>query len=105
MATNASTRETTATDHTGTADAIIKVNQGVGTQLGVYRIVDVATGASTQYVFTIQGRPGSLPVGPLTVIPDEFTLAGRNTAECGTGTGDFMVFDGTPPYTATSSFP
>ena len=96
---------TTATDHSGTADAIIKVNQGVGTQLGVFRIVDVATGASTQYVFTIVGRPGAQPIGPLTVIPDEFTLGGRNTAECGTGTGDFMVFDGTPPYTASSSFP
>ena len=26
------------------------------------------------------------------------------TAQCGTGTADFLVFDGTPPYTAISSY-
>jgi hypothetical protein len=93
---------TTRTDHTGTASAIIRINNNVGTQIGVYRIVDVATGASTQYVLNIQGVPLA---GALTAIPDEFTLAGANSATCGTGAGDFLVFDGTPPYTAVSTFP
>jgi hypothetical protein len=93
---------TTRTDHTGEANAIIRVNNNVGTQIGVYRIVDVATGASTQYVLNIQGVPLS---GALTAIPEEFTLAGPNSASCGTGAGDFLVFDGTPPYTAVSTFP
>ena len=93
---------TTRTDHEGDAHAIIRVNNNVGTQLGVFRVVDVATGASTQHVFGIEGVPLS---GALTAIPDEFTLTGPNSASCGTGSGDFLVFDGTPPYTAESSFP
>jgi hypothetical protein len=93
---------TTRTDHTGEANAIIRINNNVGTQIGVYRIVDVATGASTQYVLNIAGVPLS---GALTAIPEEFTLAGANSASCGTGAGDFLVFDGTPPYTAVSTFP
>jgi hypothetical protein len=93
---------TTRTDHTGEANAIMRVNSNVGTQIGVFRVVDVATGASTQYVINIQGVPLS---GALTAIPDAFTLAGANSATCGTGAGDFLVFDGTPPYTAVSTFP
>ena len=38
-------------------------------------------------------------------VPEEFTLGGANSAVCGTGSGDFQVFDGTPPYTAISTFP
>jgi hypothetical protein len=93
---------TTRTDHEGDAHAIIRVNNNVGTQIGVLRVVDVATGASTQYTFNITGVPLS---GALVAIPEEFTLAGPNSATCGTGTGDFLVFDGTPPYTAVSTFP
>jgi hypothetical protein len=93
---------TTRTDHEGDAHAIIRINNNVGTQLGVFRIVDVATGASTQHVFNIVGVPLS---GALTAIPADFTLAGPDSATCGTGTGDFLVFDGTPPYTAVSTFP
>ena len=93
---------TTRTDHEGDAHAIIQVNQSVPTQIGVFRVVDVATGVSTQYIFNIQGVPLS---GSLTAIPDEFTLAGADSATCGTGTGDFLVFDGTPPYRAVSTFP
>ena len=93
---------TTRSDHEGDAHAIIRVNNNVQTQLGVFRIVDVTTGASTQYIFSIAGVPLA---GALTAIPDEFTLTGPNSASCGTGSGDFLIFDGTPPYTAESSFP
>ena len=93
---------TTRTDHEGDAHAILRVSQNVGTQIAVYRVVDVATGASTQFVLNIEGVPLA---GALTAIPDEFTLAGPDSATCGTGSGDFLVFDGTPPYTAVSTFP
>jgi hypothetical protein len=93
---------TTRTDHEGDAQAIIRVNANVATQIGVFRVVDVATGASTQHVFNIAGVPLS---GALVAIPTEFTLGGPDSASCGTGSGDFQVFDGTPPYTAVSSFP
>jgi hypothetical protein len=92
----------TNTDHEGKITAIFQVNQNVGTQLGVFRVTDVATGASTTQVFTITGVPVT---GALTILPNEFTFTGRDTATCGTGTADFLVFDGTPPYSAVSSTP
>jgi hypothetical protein len=93
---------TTRTDHEGDAHAIIGVSPQVPTQIGIYRIVDVATGASTQYVIVINGVPQA---GAMVAIPDEFTLAGVDTAHCGTGAGDFFVFDGIPPYRAVTTFP
>ena len=94
---------TTRTDHEGDAHAIIRVNANVNSQIAIFRVVDVATGASTQYVVNIAGVP--ISGGTLTAIPDNFTFTGRDSATCGTGTGDFLVFDGLPPYTAVSSFP
>ena len=93
---------TTRTDHQGIASAIIRINNNVSTQIGVFRVVDIATGASSQFLLNISGTPLS---GALTAIPEEFTLGGRNSITCGTGSGDFLVFDGTPPYTATSAMP
>lgn len=93
---------TVTTDHEGDAHAIFRVNPNVGTQLAVFRVVDVATGASTTHLFTITGVPLG---GELEAIPDSFTFTGPNTAQCGTGVGDFLVFDGTPPYTAVSTSP
>jgi hypothetical protein len=93
---------TTRTDHMGDAQVSFRVADNVGTQLAVFRVVDVATGASTAHVFTITGTPIG---GALEAIPDAFTFTGINTAQCGTGTADFLVFDGTPPYTAISSSP
>jgi hypothetical protein len=92
----------TRTDHEGDAHVWFQVNNNVGTQLGAFRVTDVATGASTVHVFTIAGIPIN---GALEAIPDEFTFTGPTTAMCGTGRADFLVFDGTPPYTATSSSP
>lgn len=93
---------TTRTDHQGDAYVWFRVTSAVGTQLAAFRVVDVATGASTVHLVTIVGVPVG---GALEAIPDQFTFTGRNTTECGTGTADFLVFDGTPPYTATSSSP
>ena len=93
---------TTRTDHEGDARAIFRVNAGVTTQIGVLRVVDVATGASVNHAFTIGGVSTT---GPLTVIPNAFTFTGATTAQCGTGSADFLVFDGAPPYRATSTNP
>ena len=92
---------TVTTDHEGKTFAIFRVNTNVPTQLALFRIIDVETGVSTEELFTISGTP----LAPtLAVIPDKFTFTGPNTAACGTGTATFLVFDGLPPYTATSSF-
>ncbi len=92
---------TVTTDHEGKAFAIFRVSSNVPTQLGVFRIVDVDTGVSTEHLFVITGTPLA---SELAIIPDEFTFTGRDTATCGTGSGQFLVFDGLPPYSAFSTF-
>ena len=99
---NASNSFTTATDHNGIATAIIRVPANAGSQVGVFRITDVATGVNTTNAFTILGNSNATS---LTAIPSSFTFTGALTTECGTGTGDFFVFGGSPPYAAMSSDP
>ena len=91
---------TVTTDHEGKAFAIFRVNSNVPTQLGIFRIVDVETGVSTEHVFIIVGTPLA---AVLAIIPDSFTFTGRDTLTCGTGSGQFLVFDGLPPYRALST--
>jgi hypothetical protein len=43
--------------------------------------------------------------GQLTILPNSFTFTGPLQGVCGTGSADFIVFDGDPPYTAVSSNP
>ena len=93
---------TVTTDHEGTANAIFRVNNLVQTQIGVYRITDVATGTSVEQIFTIDGIDIATE---LEILPNEFTFTGAFSDRCGTGSADFLVFDGAPPYTAVSSFP
>jgi hypothetical protein len=91
-------------DHSGTVMALIEVPNGVPTQVAVVRVVHVATGVYADQAFVISGLP--LPgTEALTAIPDTFTFTGATTAECGTGFGDFFVFGGLGPYTATSTNP
>ncbi|MEO7741884.1 MAG: hypothetical protein ABIR98_02990, partial [Usitatibacter sp.] len=93
---------TVNSDHTGTAIGIIEVAANTGAGLGVLRVVDVATGVYADTVFVISGQSTSQL---LTATPNTFTFTGALTTTCGTGSADFIVFDGTPPYTAVSSFP
>jgi hypothetical protein len=92
----------TRTDHTGTALARLRVPSDATTQLGTLRVIDVATGVYVDEVFTI--TQGAI-VGTLTVLPNDFTFTGPRTGVCGTGSADFIVFDGDPPYTAIPSNP
>jgi hypothetical protein len=92
----------TVTDHAGVAIARIRVPADAGTQLATLRVIDIASGAYVDEVFTID--QGSI-TGQLSVIPNDFTFTGPRTGVCGTGTADFVVFDGDPPYTAVSSNP
>jgi len=93
---------TVVTDHEGKTSAIFRVNNNVPTQIGVFRITDVLTGVSTEQIFVIQMAPQAATT--LTILPDQVTFSGADSASCGTGQADFLVFDGVPPYTATSAF-
>ena len=92
----------TTSDHTGTALARIRVPAGAGPQIATLRVIDVATGVYADEAFTITSGTIS---GSLTALPNDFTFTGPRAGVCGTGSGDFIVFDGTPPYTAASSSP
>jgi hypothetical protein len=92
----------TPTDHTGTATVRLRVPADATTQLGTLRVIDVATGVYVDEVFTI--TQGAI-TGALTVLPNSFTFTGSRVGVCGTGSADFIVFDGDPPYTAVASNP
>jgi hypothetical protein len=96
------TSVTVQSDHAGLVSAILQVTGGVPTQLAVIRVTDVASGASTDTVFTITGASNN---GQLTAIPSTITFTGNLTTDCGTGSSTFFVFDGAPPFVALSSDP
>jgi hypothetical protein len=91
---------TVNSDHTGTVTAIIRAAANQPTQLGVLRIQEASTGVYMDTVFVITGGSAA---ATLTALPNAFTFTGATTADCGTGSGTVQVFDGVPPYTATSS--
>jgi hypothetical protein len=87
------------TDHEGIGLVCLFVPAGSPTQNAVYRIIDVSTGVYVDELFIIDG---SAPSAGLTVLPSTLTFTGRN-GRCGVGSSDVVVFDGTPPFTATST--
>lgn len=93
---------TLTSDHTGAVLAIMEVPANVPTQLGVLRVIDVATGVYSDTVFTISGAAQSQNITP---VPNNFTFTGPLTTTCGTGSADFVVFDGVAPYAALSTNP
>ena len=92
---------TLTTDHEGKAFATFRADAGVQTQFVIFRVTDVETGVSTLEQFILTGVPIA---NALTIIPDTFTFTGPDTSKCGTGSAQFLVFDGVPPYKATSTF-
>ena len=92
----------TVTDHTGVAIARMRVPASASPQIATLRLIDVATGVYTDEAFLITA--GTI-AGSLTILPNDFTFTGPRQGVCGTGSGDFLVFDGTPPYRAVSSDP
>ncbi|MEP7069238.1 MAG: hypothetical protein ABI789_08360 [Usitatibacter sp.] len=92
---------TVTSDHEGKITAIIRVPSGVPPQIAIVRVVHIASGTSTEQVFTISGAVNT-PL-TLTAIPATFTFTAADSTSCGSGSGDFFVFDGVPPYMAVSS--
>ena len=100
-ATGASGKEITVrSDHTGTVTGILRMTANQPTQLGVLRIQEASTGVYMDTVFVVAGGTSGTT---LTALPNTFTFTGATTADCGTGSGTVQVFDGVPPYTASSS--
>ncbi len=91
---------TVNSDHTGAVTAILEVPANQPTQLGVLRIQEASTGVYMDTVYTVNGGGTT---STITALPSAFTFTGATTADCGVGSGTVQVFDGVPPYTATSS--
>ena len=92
---------TLTTDHEGKALAVFRADAGVPTQFVIFRVTDVETGVSVEESFILTGVAIA---SNLTILPDQFEFTGADTATCGTGSAQFLVFDGVPPYKAVSSF-
>jgi hypothetical protein len=90
----------TVTDHSGIAQARLRVPATAPSQIAVLRVFDVASGVYVDESFTI--KAGAVN-GNLTIIPNDSTFTGPRQGVCGTGSTDVLVFDGDPPYKATSS--
>jgi len=93
---------TTVSDHSGNVQVILQADSGIATEIAVLRVIDLATGVYDDHAFVIQGAGGT---GTLTLVPPSITLTGNLTTDCGNGTSNVLVFDGTPPYTAISTNP
>jgi hypothetical protein len=93
---------TVTSDHSGTVSAFFRVPIGTPSQVGVIRVTEVSTGVTVDNAFVISQQG---PSGALTAIPSTITFTGRLNTDCGTGSSDFLVFDGVPPFTAISPTP
>jgi len=90
----------TASDHEGKVTVVLFCPANIAAQVGLLRLIDVGTGASTTAAFTVTEAAATQG---LTVIPSSFDFTGPDSATCGTGTADFFVFGGLAPYQAVSS--
>jgi len=88
------------TDGTGRGLARIRVAPAAPAQLATYSITDGATGANTVVTFLIvQVSTAAAADLEVRVTPASVTLNGQTTAQCGSGTVDFAISGGRPPYT------
>ena len=95
---------TVITDANGVANAVIKVNEAVTSQVAIVRATDTVTGNRVDTVFTIVQQINGQAV--LSVVPQEgYVGQAFYKGECGGTSGDFLVYGGQPPYTARSSLP
>ncbi len=88
------------TDHNGVATAVMRCPAGIASQIGLIRVTDVASGVTADFAFAITQASATQS---LTAIPTTLTFTGKDSTVCGTGQGDFLVFDGLAPYAATST--
>ena len=97
---NLATVINTASDHEGKVTVVLFCPANIAAQVGLLRLIETNTGASTTAAFTVTEAAASQN---LVAIPSSFDFVGPDSATCGTGTQDFFVFGGLAPYAAVSS--
>ena len=94
---------TVLSDQNGRAITTIKADPGVGTQIALIRVTDVATGNRVDTWFTIvQSINGS---AIMSVVPPTWEVQGYFANECSGAAVDYLVYGGTPPYTVRNDAP
>ncbi len=90
---------TAASNHQGVVNAIIRVAASTPTQIGMIRVTHRRIGREHGICIHDHGPDGRRPHGD----PDQLLLHRALSSQCGTGSGDFFVTGGIPPYSAVSS--
>jgi hypothetical protein len=90
-------------DTAGNVSARIRVQSDAATQYAQFRLTDVATGAYRDINFVVTNTTGAST--PLSAIPSTINLSGADSSKCGTGNVNVFPIGGTPPYTASTTFP
>ena len=88
---------TIVTDQNGQAIVTIKSDAPVPTQVALIRATDLVSGNRVDGSFTIVQATDGTPT--LSVNPDELKFTATFKGQCGSGSGDFKIYGGTPPYT------
>lgn len=84
------------TDQVGRARVRVRTDVNARTQLGTYKVTDIATGVTTNLAFGIVQQP---PIDAVSFLPtNTFTFTGGLTTQCGSGSTDVFVYGGKPPY-------
>ena len=101
--TTFSTSVTVISDESGRATTVLRADNGASPQIATIRATDITSGAFRTATFFIkQSTVGS---GEFVTIPPEWTVTGSFAANCPSGSVDFLIFGGTPPYDIRSSAP
>ena len=97
------------TDEQGEASARITANVGAATQVATIQTTDVNSGLSRRYNFNIVQQVSG--VGILSTLPSsDITFTGTKglpggDGSCPSGSVDYYIFGGTPPYNVVSPLP
>ncbi len=94
---------TVLTDQNGRANAVIRTDAAVASQVGLLRATDVVSGNRVDASFTIvQAINGT---GVLSLVPEKWTVTGNFNDECAAAGVDYLIYGGLAPYTVTNTLP
>ncbi len=98
-----STTITVTSDESGRATTVLRADTGASPQIATIRATDVLTGAFRIATFYI--KQSTVSGGEFVTVPPEWTVTGSFAGNCPSGSVDYLIFGGTPPYDIRSSAP
>lgn len=94
---------TITSDESGRASTVLRADAGALPQIATIRATDTATGAFRTATFFI--KQSTVGGGQFVTVPPQWTVTGSFAGTCPSGSVDFLIFGGTPPYDIRSSAP